>query len=258
MSAIVPFKFEDQEVRIIDQQGNPWFVLGDICRVLNIGNPSDAASRLDDDEKNTLGITEGAGNPEKLIVNESGLYSLILRSRKAEAKRFKKWVTAEVLPTIRKTGSFGVDPLKVLNDPAAMRGLLLTYVEKVMTLKTEVGTLKPKADALDQIATLRLGSQCITDVAKNLGTGRDKLRDWMLTHGWIYRREARGQLIATQVKIDAGLLVMKVEHYRPGDGAERLREWVHITPKGIAALALTFQTTRQQLHNQLEMGVGRA
>lgn len=102
---------DDEQFRVIDRGGNPWFVLTDVCRKLGIANPSDAASRLDDDEKMTLGISEGhsgrRGGARTLnIINESGLYSLILRSSKPEAKRFKKWVTAEVLPTIRKTGSY--------------------------------------------------------------------------------------------------------------------------------------------------------
>ena len=96
---------------MLDANGSPWFVAADVCKALEIKNVTDAMKRLDDDEKMTLDNTEGrAGNgaQEFNIINESGLYSLILTSRKAEAKRFKKWVTAEVLPTIRKTGSYGV------------------------------------------------------------------------------------------------------------------------------------------------------
>lgn len=104
---IVSFNFDGTEIRALDQDGQPWFVLSDVCSVLDISNPSDAASRLDDDEKNTIAITDGTpGNPNKLTINESGLYSLILTSRKESAKQFKKWVTSEVLPQIRKTGQY--------------------------------------------------------------------------------------------------------------------------------------------------------
>lgn len=104
---ITLFNFNDIEVRVVDQNNNPWFIVSDVCNVLEINNPSQAISSLDDEEKNTLIINEGnRGNPEKAIINESGLYSLILRSRKPEAKRFKKWVTSEVLPSIRKTGGY--------------------------------------------------------------------------------------------------------------------------------------------------------
>lgn len=107
--------FEDDEhekFRVIDQKGEPWFVLADVCRKLGIANPSDAASRLDADEKMTLEISEGqsgvrGGARSMTIINESGLYSVILRSNKPEAKTFRKWITAEVLPSIRKTGSYG-------------------------------------------------------------------------------------------------------------------------------------------------------
>lgn len=115
--ALQVFEYEDQRpFRIIDINGEPWFVLADVCRELEIANVGDAASRLDDDEKDNIGITDAIGRQRKtVIINESGLYSLILTSRKAEAKRFKKWVTKEVLPSIRKTGGYG------RNTPAFIR-----------------------------------------------------------------------------------------------------------------------------------------
>lgn len=100
----------DRPFRIIDRDGEPWFVLADICRELDIGNASQAATSLDDDEKDTLINNEGIAGPQvrsMVVVSESGLYSLILRSRKPEAKTFKKWVTKEVLPSIRKNGGYG-------------------------------------------------------------------------------------------------------------------------------------------------------
>lgn len=110
--AMKVFHYEDSnEFRVIDRNGDPWFVLSDVCARLGIANPSDAASRLDDDERMTLGVSEGhsgkrGGARMITIINESGLYSIILRSNKPEARRFKKWVTAEVLPAIRRTGGY--------------------------------------------------------------------------------------------------------------------------------------------------------
>ena len=103
------FEYEEENVfRVIDRNGEPWFVLSEVCRQLGVNNVSDAAARLDDDEKDNIDIIDAIKRKRKTrIINESGLYSLILTSRKAEAKRFKKWVTSEVLPTIRKTGSYG-------------------------------------------------------------------------------------------------------------------------------------------------------
>ena len=98
---------QHEQFRVMDRNGEPWFVLSDVCRKLDISNPRDAASRLDADEKDGVGISDAIGRTQKTtIINESGLYSLILSSRKPEAKKFKKWVTSEVLPTIRKTGGY--------------------------------------------------------------------------------------------------------------------------------------------------------
>lgn len=107
--ALKVFEYEHHEkFSVIDRDGEPWFVLNEVCTKLEIANPSDAASRLDDDEKDTISITDSIGRSRKTtIINESGLYSIILRSVKPEAKRFKKWVTSEVLPSIRKTGGYG-------------------------------------------------------------------------------------------------------------------------------------------------------
>ena len=103
------FEYEDNDqFRVIDREGEPWFVLTEVCKKIGIANPRDAASRLDDDEKDGVGISDAMGREQKTtVISESGLYSLVLRSPKPEAKRFKKWITSEVLPSIRKTGSYG-------------------------------------------------------------------------------------------------------------------------------------------------------
>lgn len=106
--ALKVFEYENSDdFRVIDRHGEPWFVLNEVCKKIGIANPSDAASRLDDDEKSALGISDPYGRIQNTtVINESGLYSLILRSNKPEAKRFKKWITSEVLPSIRKTGAY--------------------------------------------------------------------------------------------------------------------------------------------------------
>ena len=121
------FSFENFPVRAINRNGEIWFVAADVCAVLDIKNTSDALKNLDDDECLTLDIGEGQkigrGGAQKFnIINESGLYALILRSRKPEAKRFRKWVTSEVLPSIRKTGSYSVSISK------AQQGELATLI----------------------------------------------------------------------------------------------------------------------------------
>ena len=112
LSSLLPFHYEGAQIRVLtDSQGAPWFIAADLCSCLGIRNPSDALSRLEDDEKG-LGSTETLKGQQSLAtVNESGLYALVLSSRKPEAKRFQRWVTHEVLPAIRRTGSYAVQNL---------------------------------------------------------------------------------------------------------------------------------------------------
>lgn len=103
------FSFPTHALRVVMRDGEPWFVAADVCAALTISNVTDALKRLDPDEQtlvSTEGIHSGPGNPSVNVINESGLYSLVLGSRKPEAKKFKKWVTSEVLPAIRKTGRY--------------------------------------------------------------------------------------------------------------------------------------------------------
>ena len=109
MSKLVAFTFESHNLRVTTgDDGEPWFVAADVCAALTIGNNRDVLARLDDDEKGVGSIDTLGGKQDMAVVNESGLYALILGSRKPEAKRFKRWVTHEVLPSIRKTGAYAV------------------------------------------------------------------------------------------------------------------------------------------------------
>lgn len=104
------FDFESQAVRVLDRDGEPWFVASDVCRALDLVNSRKAVAALDGDEKDvTIGDTPG-GAQKLQVINESGLYALIFKSRKPAAKRFRKWVTGEVLPAIRKTGRYALGP----------------------------------------------------------------------------------------------------------------------------------------------------
>jgi len=115
VSEIIPFDFEEQAVRAIMRDGEPWFVAADVCRVLEILNTTDAVRRLDEDEV-TLDQIEGSRSALNLI-SESGLYALVIRSDKPAARRFRKWITAEVLPAIRRTGRY-VHPAAPMAEPA--------------------------------------------------------------------------------------------------------------------------------------------
>lgn len=120
MSSIIPFSFEHYAVRAITIDTQPWFVASDVAEALQYSEASAMTRHLDDDEKGLSIVQTPGGDQEMLVINESGLYSAILRSRKASAKRFKKWVTAEVLPAIRKTGRYE-SPKPATLTPAQQR-----------------------------------------------------------------------------------------------------------------------------------------
>ena len=126
-AALSIFDFEEQPVRILDQDGEPWFVAADVCRVLDLSNPRQAVVGLDDDEKITVSNSDGnprAGVPHQYnLISESGLYTLVFKSRKPEAIRFRKWVTAEVLPALRQEGTYQM--------PGTESGLMEAMVDRL-------------------------------------------------------------------------------------------------------------------------------
>lgn len=128
-----------------------------------------------------------------------------------------------------------VDPMKALNDPAAMRGLLLSYSEKVLALEEQNAELTPKADALDRIATAD-GSLCVTDAAKTLQVRPKTLFEFLRSHGWIYSRPGTAD-VAYQAKLASGLLEHKTTTVHRSDGSEKVTTQVRVTSKGLARLA---------------------
>lgn len=137
MSNIQVFVYNKSQVRTIQKDGQTWWVLKDVCAVLNLTDTRRVAERLDDDELTVVKLHSGGQNREMYVINESDLYSVILRSDKPEAKPFRKWVTSEVLPEIRKTGSYAPDIQK----------LIAVTVEKTLEQlsKTQMQTEKPIA-----------------------------------------------------------------------------------------------------------------
>lgn len=119
MNGMQIFNYQDKQVRTVEKNGEPWWVLKDVCEVLELSTPAKVAERLDIDEKGMSLIHTPGGNQEMVVVNESGLYNVILRSDKPQAKPFRKWVTHEVLPAIRKTGQYKT-PQKSMSDYQAM------------------------------------------------------------------------------------------------------------------------------------------
>lgn len=111
MTGLQVFRYESREVRTVMKDNEPWFCLADVCKVLGLSSPHKVADRLDPDELTGIKLRSGGQTREMLFINESGLYAVILRSDKPEAKPFRKWVTGEVLPAIRKTGTYSVNTL---------------------------------------------------------------------------------------------------------------------------------------------------
>ncbi|WP_035296010.1 BRO family protein [Brevibacillus thermoruber] len=134
------FSFQDKQVRVVLRDGEPWFVARDVCEVLDHSDTSTAIRRLDDDEKLTQTMFVSGQNREVWLVNEPGLYSLILTSRKPEAKAFKRWITHEVIPAIWKTGAYAVDQNKVV--PLSERQALIQSLKLTAELAEEMEEVK--------------------------------------------------------------------------------------------------------------------
>ena len=135
-SALKLFENPQFKIRVIMRCSDPWFVASDACKCLDLANSRDAVSRLDDDEKGVGKVDTLGGSQDMMLISESGLYTLIMRSNKPEAKVFRKWVTSEVLPSIRKTGGYGIRTVDdMINDPdTAIR--LLTQL-KILRLQND-------------------------------------------------------------------------------------------------------------------------
>ena len=240
------FPITSQTVRVIfDENGKPWWIAKDVCEVLGIDNPSQALTRLDDDEKGVV-LNDTLGGSQRMVtVSESGLYSLILTSRKPGAKEFKKWVTSEVLPSIRKTGGYGKNRVAdILDDPAQANTLMLELLTRNNNLKEEnlqlaakVSDQAPKVAAFDRLDGSE-GSMCVTDAAKTLSIQPKKLFDYLSSVKWIYKRIGSSVWLGYQDKIQSGMLEHVTSEVTKPDGSTVVKTRVKVTAKGIARLAL--------------------
>lgn len=198
------FNFGDYQVRTLIKEGEPWFVASDVCNVLEIQNTTQAMSRLDEEERSIFNIgRQGMTN----IINESGLYSLILTSRKPEAKAFKKWVTSEVLPSIRKQGKYEVKPTVPQSYSQALleAGRLAAIVEQQELLMQEqkeaLILAAPKVEYVDNFVE-RGNNRSLTDVAKELEISAKELGRWLRQEGHAWKNKT--PLRWKQTFIDSG------------------------------------------------------
>lgn len=254
---IQTFNFNNATLRTLtDENGEPWFVAKDACDVLELNNVGQALTRLDDDEKSSITLNDGTpGTPNKAIVSESGLYSLILASRKPEAHEFKRWITHEVLPSIRKTGGY-IPTSESDSDEAIMAKALLiaqkTIERNAQQLRAkdkQIMELEPKAQALDTFTNVedRLLVRDAAKILSNSGTpiSEKQLREWMANNDWIYK--ANGSWHATARHCTAGhlVMVMSTKHGTKADGTKfAFPPTVRITRKGLTLLHKHLGETR--------------
>lgn len=186
------FDFKGAALRTLtDENGEPWFVAKDVCDVLEISNVSQAlARRIDDDEKSSITLNDGTpGNPNRAIVSESGLYALVLASRKPEAHEFKRWVTHEVLPQIRRTGGYipttDADDDMTILAKAVMIGQRTMEAQKqrIAEQSEQIRELEPKAQALDDFTNVE-DRLLVRDAAKVLSNAGTPSRKNSYANGW--------------------------------------------------------------------------
>lgn len=239
------FDFRGASLRTLtDEAGEPWFIAKDVCDILGMSNPSMAVTALDKDEvaqidpKDYLG-SENRSNQAVNIVSEPGLYKLIMRSRKPEAKEFQRWVTHEVLPSIRKHGAYMTQ--QTLDKALTSPDFLIQLATKLKEEQEKVKELEPKAQALDDFTNVedRLLVRDAAKVLSNAGTPikEKQLREWMADHNWIFK--SGGSWRATAEHCTAGhlVMVMSQKHGVKDDGTEfAFPPTVRITRKGLALL----------------------
>lgn len=241
MNNIAVFQNEQfGQVRTVTQNGEPWFVAADVCRALEIRNNRDAMERLDADEKGVALTDTLGGNQEMSIVNEPGLYSLVLGSRKPEAKAFKRWITHEVIPAIRKHGAYATPEMveKMLGDPDVMIRTLTALKEeraKNAALTAQAEADKPKVLFADSVSAAQT-SILIGELAKlinqnGVDIGQQRLFKWMRDNGYLMKNGVSYNL-PTQRSMDAGWFEIKETTINNPDGSVRLTRTPKVTGKG--------------------------
>lgn len=232
------FNYNSNEVRTVQQNGEPWFVLKDVCDILGLTDTNKISTRLDPDELTRIRFVSGGQNREMLCINESGLYNVILRSDKPEAKPFRKWVTSEVLPSIRKHGAYMTQEKlqEVLCNPDALFQIVSALKEESdkrkalevqnSALAVDLAIAQPKADYFDDCMA-RGGLMNFRDTAKLLGMRQKEFIDNLLRDRYLYR-DKRGRLLPYQ-KRNNGYLEIKEAFNNSSDwnGVQTL-----VTPKG--------------------------
>lgn len=236
---IQQFYFNNAALRTLtDEVGEPWFVAKDVCDILEISNPSDALKRLDDDERSRFNLgRQGETN----IVNEAGLYALVLGSRKPEAHEFKRWVTHEVLPQIRRTGGYipttDVDDDMTILAKAVMIGQRTMEEQKrrIAEQQSRIVELEPKALFADAVAASD-GTCLVGELAKmlrqnGLNIGQNRLFQLLRDDGF-FGKSGSNRNVPTQRAMDLGLFRIKETAITHSDGHVTINRTAKVTGKG--------------------------
>ncbi|MGN0708437.1 MAG: BRO family protein [Faecalibacterium sp.] len=244
MSNIQIFNYQNQEVRTVELNGEPWFVLKDVCNILGLGESHRVAARLDEDERTLSTVTDSMGRQqETTIINESGLYNVILRSDKPEAKPFRKWVTSEVLPSIRKHGGYIAGQEQLTPQELMAKALLVaqqTLAERdarISELTVQNQVMLPKAEYFDELVDRNLLTS-FRETAKQLGIGEKAFIQFLMDKKYIYR-DKKGKLMPYADK-NNGLFEIKecFNEKTQWSGTQTL-----VTPKGRETFRLLYLKT---------------
>ncbi|WP_165745825.1 phage antirepressor KilAC domain-containing protein [Streptococcus dysgalactiae] len=233
------FNFKGQEVRTVTINNEPYFSNSDVCRILEINNPSQALKRLKADGVISNEVIDSLGRKQKMkFVSESNLYKLIFQSKKQEAEAFTDWVTSEVLPAIRKHGAYVTDykAVDLLTNPNALGNFLQGLTEQVKRLETKIEKDKPKVLFADAVSASK--SSClIGELAKilkqnGINIGQNKLFQWLRTNGYLISRRGESWNQPTQKSMQLGLFELKKTAINHSDGHTTTNVTPKVTGKG--------------------------
>ncbi|MBS3985636.1 MAG: phage antirepressor KilAC domain-containing protein [Selenomonadales bacterium] len=241
MNELQAFSYEGNEIRTIQRNGEPWWVLKDVCDVLELSNSRMVADRLDEDEKDVSIVDTLGGKQELTVISESGLYNVILLSRKPEAKKFKRWVTHEVLPQIRKHGAYVTTSKleEIMNDPDSWIMLLTTLKAERQAkeqLQVQAAENKPKVIFADAVSVSE-GTILIGELAKILkgngvDIGQNRLFERLRQDGFLIKRKGTDYNAPTQKAMELGLFKVKETAITHSDGHVTISKTTKVTGKG--------------------------
>ncbi len=231
------------QIRTIQQNKEPWFVGKDVAEILGYSNTKDAiAKHVDDEDKLGAQIATSGQNRNMTIINESGLYSLILSSKMPKAKAFKRWVTSEVIPAIRKTGGYIAGSENMTDAEIMAKAVLVAQStirqrdQRIKELESDVAAAKPKVLFADAVSASD-STILIGDLAKILkqnghNTGQNRLFQWMRENGYLVRRQGADYNSPTQRAMEMGLFAVKENTVVCPDGHIKVNKTTKVTGKG--------------------------